>query len=365
MLLRSYVFRAGRLPVDVALVCSLLPAGFLYRYLEPAGCGARKERQIRSGLQMIMQKTPNCPWNATVIGEYLLRLGNGQGWQLTATKGVEPEVGELARIMGLATCESNGYPRLIFVRKVQEQAEWEDTLSRQNKNMEGDLRDLGWEAYDLRVLRVWHHSDTPDLLCEMNHEEGVYEQRILSMRLALYPIYQQVVDSGGLPFHAGLVQHGDKGVLLAAPRNVGKSTSCRRLPCPWLSLCDEETLIVRDDEKTYAVHPFPTWSEYFDKRSNKSWNVERHVPLAAIFFLEQAAADEVIPLGQGEATACINHLALQVCYRYWADIDFAEMRSRRTTLLENICQLVRAVPAFRLRVSLHGRFWERIEKVLP
>jgi len=314
---------------------------------------------------MITQRIQNCPFNATGTGGYLLRLKNGQGWLLTSERGVKSEVENLARLMGLSTCESNGYPRLIFIRKGQEQTECKEMLYSPNKNIEEELRELGWQAYNLRVLRVWYHTDTPDLICEMNHGEGVHEETVLSMRLSLYPIYQQVLDSGGLPFHAGLAEHRGKGVLLAAPRNIGKSTSCRRLPSSWLSLCDEEALIVQDAEKKYWVHPFPTWSDCFEKRSNKRWNVERYVPLDAIFFLEQAAADQVAPLGQGEATAFVNQLALQVCYRYWADLDPTEMRNSRKRLLQNICELARAVPAFKLRVSLNGRFWEKIEAVLP
>ena len=311
-----------------------------------------------------MQTSQDCSDQANITGEYLLRLGNGQGWRLRSTMAVKSEVGALARLMRLESCAENKYPKLIFIRGEQAKRAYEEIISRPVK-IKGDNRsDFGWQAYDLRVFRVWYHADSPDLICELNHEEGVYEETVLSMRLSLYPIYQQVLDSGGLPVHAGLVEHRDRGILLAAPRNIGKSTSCRRLPSPWLSLCDEEALIVRDAEKRYLVHPFPTWSDYFEKRSNKRWNVERNVPLTAIFFLEQAAADEVIPLGQGEATAYTNQLALQVCYRYWADIDSREMRSRRTKLLGNISELARAVPAFKLRVSLNGSFWEKIETVL-
>jgi len=314
---------------------------------------------------MIMQMIRNCPVHTDIVGEYLLRLGNGQGWQLTSTAEVKPELGELARLMGLRTCESNGYPRLIFIRERQGQTGNEQTLYSPKKNLEEDLYELGWQAYDLRVLTVWHHNNTPDLICEMRYDEGVYEQRILSMRLSMYPIYQQVLDSGGFPFHAGLVEHSGKGVLLAAPRDMGKSTSCRRLPSSWLSLCDEEALIVRNAEGSYLVHPFPTWSEYFEKRSKRTWKVNTYLPLTSIFLLEKSTVDEVIPLGQGEGAAFVNQLALQVCYRYWADIDPKEMMSRRTKLLENICGLAREVPVFKLRVSLNGSFWEKIETVLP
>jgi SynChlorMet cassette protein ScmC len=312
-----------------------------------------------------MQTIQNRPVKATVTGEYLLRLGNGQGWLLTSTRGVKSEVGRLARLMGLEPCALEEYPRLVFIRGGQDKRAYEKTISRRVKKTGGNLRCVGWQAYDLRVCRVWYHNDTPDLICEMTHDEDVYEEDILSMRLSLYPIYQQVLDTGGLPLHAGLVEHRGKGVLLAAPRNSGKSTSCRRLPSSWHTLCDEEALIVRHAERRYLVHPLPTWSDYFEKRSKRTWKVNNHLPLTSIFLLEKSTVDEVIPLGQGEATAFVNQLALQMCYRYWADLDPTEMRSRRTKLLENICELGRVVPAFKLRVSLNGRFWEKIETVLP
>lgn len=312
-----------------------------------------------------MQTTQNCPVNTTVTGEYLLRLGNGQGWVLTSTQGVKSEVGALANLMGLEPCASKEYPKLVFIRGGQGKRAYEETIGRLVKITGDNRSDSGWHAYDLRVFKVWYHDDTPDLICEMSHDEGVYEETILSMRLSLYPVYQKVLDSGGLPFHAGLVEHRGKGVLLAAPRNMGKSTSCRRLPSSWLSHCDEEALIVRDAGKRYLVHPFPTWSDYFEKRFKRTWKVNTYLPLTSIFLLEKSTMDEVIPLGQGEAMAFVNQLALQVCYRYWADLDPSEMRSRRTKLLENICELAKVVPAFKLRVSLDGRFWEKIETILP
>jgi SynChlorMet cassette protein ScmC len=184
------------------------------------------------------------------------------------------------------------------------------------------------------------------------------------MRLSLYPIYERALNSGGLPFHAGVVERDGKGVLLAAPKNIGKSTCCRRIPRPWNALCDEETLIVQDAQRQYLAHPFPTWSDYLTRGSNRTWNVQRYIPLAAIFFLEQAEADKVIPLGQGEAAALMNQSAMQVCVRNWMNLDGEKMRAFRKKLFDNACELTWAIPIFKLRVSLTGRFWEEMEKVL-
>ena len=299
-----------------------------------------------------------------VSNGYLLLLGNGQGWELIPNPEVLSQIGELGRIMGLRPCEPNGYPKLIFSRTEPVQTECEDTTWRFNQNIKVNLRKLGWKAHELTFLRFWSHDEVEDLICEMKHEEGDYQQRILSMRFSLYPIYQQVKDSGGLPLHAGLVEYNGRGVLLAGPKNVGKSTCCSRLPKDWYPLCDEETLIVKADQERYLAHPLPTWSEHLAKRSERTWNVLGHVPISSIFFLEQAGSDEAIPLGRGEASVFINQLATQVCCRYWNNLGHEDLRTRKIKLLENVTGLAKAVPAFRLRVSLEGRFWEEIEKVL-
>jgi len=299
-----------------------------------------------------------------VSGAYLLLLGNGQGWQLIPNPEVMLQVGELGRIMGLRPCEPNGYPKLIFTRRGTAKTEDEEASWRFDENIAPDLPRLGWKAHDLRFVRFWFHDDVEDLICVMKHEVGDYQRRVLSMRFSLYPIYQQVQNWGGFPLHAGLVEHNGKGVLLAGPKNAGKSTCCRRLPRSWYPLCDEETLIVRTDEKQYLAHPFPTWSDYLAKRSEKKWSVHKHVPISSIFFLEQAGSDEAIPLGQGEAAVFMNQLATQVCCRYWNDLDHMDLRARKTKLFENVTELTKAVPAFRLRVSLKGRFWKEMEKVL-
>lgn len=297
-------------------------------------------------------------------GGYLLLLGNGQGWQLIPNPEVMLEVGELGRIMGLRPCEPNGYPKLIFTRRGSAKTESEKETWWSDENIELDLRRLGWKADELGFVRFWSHDDVPDLICEMRHEEGDYQRRVLSMRFSLYPIYQQVQNWGGLPLHAGLVEHNGKGVLLAGPKSTGKSTCCGRLPRPWQPLCDEESLIVRVDQKQYLAHPFPTWSDYLAKRSEKTWSVHNHVPISSIFFLEQAGYDEVIPLGRGEAAVFINQLATQICCRYWNNLDYEDLMSRKKKLFENATELAKAVPAFRLQVSLEGRFWEEMEKVL-
>ena len=89
---------------------------------------------------MVMQTIQNCPFKATVTGEYLLRLGNGQGWLLASTRGVKSEVGTLARLMGLEASASKEYPKLVFIRGGQGKRSYEETISRQVKKTGGNQR---------------------------------------------------------------------------------------------------------------------------------------------------------------------------------------------------------------------------------
>ena len=313
---------------------------------------------------MVYRTIQNCPSRAAVSDGYLLVLGNGQGWQLIANPEVMSEVGELGRIMGLRPWEPNEYPKLIFAQRRDLKTESKEKTWWFDENIELDLERRGWKAYDLRFVRFWSHEDQPDLICEMRHGDKDHQRRIMSMRFSLYPIYQHVEESGGLPLHAGLVEYNGKGVLLAGPKSTGKSTCCGRLTRPWYPLCDEETIIVKVDQKHYIAHPFPTWSDYLASLSELTWNVHSYFSISSIFFLEQAASDRVIPLGQGESAVFINQLAKQVCCRYWNNLDNEDLLSRKTKLFENATALAQAVPAFKLQVSLEGRFWEQMERVL-
>jgi SynChlorMet cassette protein ScmC len=295
---------------------------------------------------------------------YGIRLANGQGWHIIATEAVRPWVERLASILELKVYDQNGYPTLVFIRRDTGKEKFQEPTCCLKPNMQEDLPGSGWKSSKLSAIKIWSHPDVPDVICEMvGHGQG-HELDIMSKWLALYPIFQRALSSGGLPFHAALVEREGMGILLAASGNTGKSTCCRRLPLPWHARCDDETLVVRDDQKRYLAHPLPTWSDYLWRGSEQTWSVERHVSLSAIFFLEQAEIDEVLTTGQGEAAVFMTQSAMQVYQRNWHNLDQEEVRVQKKKLLDNASEFARAVPAFRLRVSLKGRFWEEMERVL-
>ena len=306
--------------------------------------------------------TTNKPILSNKIG-YRLRLANGQGWHIMATDGVRSWVEKMASIMELEPCDGNGEPKLIFTRiKKGKETRTEPTGGLDPKIRENFPR-TGWNALKYPAIQIWSHLGIPDVICEIGHDQG-HDLDILRMLLALYPIFERAQKSGALPLHAALLARNGIGVLLVASSDTGKSTCCRRLRSPWQPLCDDETLVVRDSQGRYLAHPLPTWSDYLWRGSKQTWHVEWHVPLSAIFFLEQAEIGEVVAVGQGEAAASITQSTMQVHQRNWNNQDVEDMRTLRTKLFENACELARSTPAFKLRVGLKGRFWEEIEKVL-
>ena len=184
------------------------------------------------------------------------------------------------------------------------------------------------------------------------------------MARSLRGIYLQSITTGGLPFHAALAEFGGRGVLFAAAGRTGKSTCSQRLPPPWTSWCDDEALVVRHPQQGYRVHPFPTWSDHLCRDLNTTWPAEHHVALSAIFFLEQAPDNALVPLGSGAAAARICEAARQVLLFQWRGMPPEKRAQSATQVLNNACALAKTVPAYRLRFSLEGRFWEQVETAL-
>lgn len=182
---------------------------------------------------------------------------------------------------------------------------------------------------------------------------------------------------GGVLLHSGLAAYpdsrlllqarGEGGVLLAGRSGVGKSTATRRLPSPWRTLADDVTLVVRDAEGTYWAHPWPTWSRFFGEEAGDggdTWDVQQSVPLRAIFVLEQGEEDRVEPMGPGHAVCLLAELALQTSTHVLEGMLLDEVVAFNLQRFENLCDLVQAVPAYLLDVSLDGAFWGEIERVM-
>lgn len=281
---------------------------------------------------------------------FSLHLANGQGWNVLFTEKTRSLVERWASIMEMKENECSAFPKIILVRKNEEIP----IIA---------LPGEGWKIQNHERMRLWSHQHIPHVICEIGPEDH-FDLDIIRTWMATYPIYQRAMETGGLPFHACLAERKGAGVLLAAPGGGGKSTCARRLSSPWKVLCDDEALIVRDSEGRYFVHPFPTWSNFFWRREDRTWNVEEYISLSAVFFIKKGKKDEVFPMGRGEAAARMYQASEQVCLRNWRCFSAEEERGEKEKLFANACRLAQKIPAFTLQVSLQGEFWKEIEKVI-
>ncbi len=184
-----------------------------------------------------------------------------------------------------------------------------------------------------------------------------------AMRFSLLPLYYACVQTGGLPFHAGLIEHSDTAVLLAARSGVGKSTACRRLPVGWRALCDDEALVLQHEQDGYQACPLPTWSALIEKGIN-SWDMDRTGSLKRIFFLDKSDRDFATPLTPMQSATLYTKSADQVFSRYWPAMQPDDKRLLRSRIFSNACCLSRSLPGSVLHLTRYGDFWRIIEDVL-
>lgn len=280
------------------------------------------------------------------VKSYFLRLADGSGWNIMASKKAENWLDTMASIMKLKELYISNCPRLIFTR-----------------TGEGSIPKLsldGWRVQDLKMLRFGYHNQIPDVICELNEDRDKANE-FIKMWFVVFPIYRRIQSTGGLPLHAALIEKNGKGMLFLASGGTGKSTCAKRIPSPWRAHSDDVALVVKNSEGQYLAHPYPTWSDYFTQRSEGSWNVEKPVKMSAIFFLERSDKDKVIPVQKVEAAIKINRSVSEICRVDLMSLEAKEQREMRIKLFDNACALAKSVPAFKLQASLTGRFWEEIE----
>ena len=289
---------------------------------------------------------------------YCLRLSDGNDWWITGYGDSTRFAEKLSEILALKECPSGNLPKLIYFRR-EKDADGKNIAFR-SQNLSASK--VIWGVEDYRAILIWYgHSDA---LCEIRYENSNVVSNYVAMWYSLYAVYQRSMQIGGLPFHSGLAEFEGKGVLLAGHCGAGKSTCCRRLPDHWKPLCDDETLVVLTKDNVYRAHPCPTWSDYLSGRTEKKYNIQYSVPVSAFFFLEQSETDEVIPIPSHQASIFITKSSTQI---FSKSEPFKHRKNRSSTLelvLNNAVNMAKTIPAFILRVSLTGRFWEKIETVL-
>jgi len=285
---------------------------------------------------------------------FSLHLADGSRWWIAGS----PSTAFLAEKMGtiMRLQEGDGLTDehiLFFYDKYEDKRRLE--LSR--------LQEQNWLHLNPSSDHIHLHPSRGHFLGEYDSKHSTTDPYAL-MSLSIPSIFLETIHRGGLPFHAALLERHGQGIILAGRGDIGKSTCCQRLPQPWQALCDDEVLLVLSPEGRYLAHPFPTWSDYLWKRAENTWKVEDALPLAGIFFIKQAPEDDCLPLGVNDAALGATFSAGQTMFRILKLCDPANVREIRLKIFANGFEIVKHIPAFHLRVSLTGRFWEKIEAAL-
>lgn len=176
-----------------------------------------------------------------------------------------------------------------------------------------------------------------------------------------------VADALGGPtifIHSALAEYEENGILFAAPGGGGKTTASRRLPLPWKSLCDDTTVLVRDESGLWMAHPWPTWGTPSEDWKCIPCNVRHSVPVRAIFFLDQSELDDVDPVCGGEKLSMLAHASAQATTFATQILDPDSKRQSSLLWFSHLTEIAAQIPMFRLRLSLRGKFWETVEKTL-
>ena len=229
--------------------------------------------------------------------------------------------------------------------------------------------DLGGQGREIHVAVCGTRAGAFDystekgmLLCFVPHRLDRNLEVTQMERIASF-VARAALRHEALLLHGALAEYHGSGFIMAGPGTVGKSTASRRLPSSWRSLCDDMALVVRDDKGQYWAHPWPTWSRFHYGGPGGSWPVEQAVPLRAVFFLSQSRSDRLEPVNTTQAAALLLESAVNLARSAFSPIPNSQSPVR--VGIRAARSLASAIPAYSLQLSLDGRFWEEIERVLP
>jgi SynChlorMet cassette protein ScmC len=286
---------------------------------------------------------------------YMFTLSDGRTWGFSADERIGPWLESFAKIMQLRQCSETDPldVRVVFIAY--------------RSSEEPPFESVGykWDVFKSgSIFRVWHNDNSIEIFVELEvkHMDNK-DIRIINMWNSLKPLFRYYTENGGGPMHAAFTGLDGKGILIAAPGNTGKTTSMSRLPDYYDKVSDDAVLIVKSKD-AYNVHPLPTWSDYHCNRKESTFNIQSSLPLKAIFFLEQADEDQIIPIESETAALEIFDSIKQSWTMYWHRMDNDKKKERQLQALDNSISLAKSIPCYRLRATLHGQFWKEIEKEL-
>jgi hypothetical protein len=171
-------------------------------------------------------------------------------------------------------------------------------------------------------------------------------------------------EDGGILIHGALAEKDGRGIVLAGPSGAGKSTASKRLPVSWNSLSDDTVLIVKRPNGEYWAHPWPTWSRIDAGDQSEHVDTKHSVHLAGIFFLQKARNNAANKLEKKNAVGMLLGCAEVATGSLLVDLMNEKLVYIRQRRFFNLYDIVSSIQLYNLKISRHGKFWKRIERVL-
>lgn len=214
-----------------------------------------------------------------------------------------------------------------------------------------------------RELKIFIPADQNEpILCLINPYDS-QDLFYIQVERAAQAVAADVISKGGALVHGGLCSLNGSGAIMAGRGGIGKTTASSRLSAPWTSYCDDSTLVIPDGRGKYVAHPWPTWSRFYWGGEGGSWPVEKELPLTRLFFLSQADSDSLEAIDSVRAKSMLIDTIEHVTRSNRKN----EKDKQQFVLqcIDSAGSIARVVPAYRLNVCLTGRFWEKMEQVMP
>ena len=292
---------------------------------------------------------------------YNLTLADGSTWLFHAEASVSSWLDDLAEIMELVSGEIS-YDNFFYFYSSEDKASGivDDKI---NSVISSEKQ---WDYYfNGSPIHLWINKYSGENIIELDKSFfHIRDMFYLNMTTSLTPLFLYSIKNGGTPVHAALAVYKDKGILIAATGDTGKTTCCKRLPeDEWTFLCDDLSLLIKDSQGEICAHPLPTWSDYMVRKLSTTWEVEKYVPVRAIFFLEQSTSDKVIPISKLETSIRLLESAKQALIWDMDDAPHLNM-SRNNDMFNSTQQIAKTIPAYILHATLTGEFWKHIEEVI-
>ena len=295
---------------------------------------------------------------------YLLQLSGGYAWELGPCEGADEELGswvdEFSSHLGLMRGEGRTARKICFGRVLETNGHRDDCRSSFIPPLAAGLPSEGWHEWGRAGAVLLRHPEVMDVFCGLYPSRSPFIER---MRHALVPVFDEIIEAGGMPIHGALLEWRGAGVLLLGESGAGKSTSCRRLPSGWRVHGDDLCLVVRNAEEGFRAHPMPTWSAVEAGEVRWPCLANRSVTVQALFRLRKSVQDRCEPISPAKATVALTDACAQALKPHYM-LNPRSSAALRSRIFDNAAALARSVPAFRLHVSLTGRFWEMIEAIL-